>query len=74
MVSKVHYLLGNGTIKCSELIQSVNRSALDDSGVFWTSRYQGIVKTTVSSVLEDPKFKMLKTWVDEKSDVGTPVG
>ena len=32
-------------------------SALGDSGFFKTSRYQGIVKATVSWVLEDLKFK-----------------
>ena len=31
---------------------------LGDSGVFKTSRYQGIVKATVSWVLEDLKFKI----------------
>ena len=33
-------------------------SALGDSGVFKTSRYQGIVKATVSWVFEDLKFRI----------------
>ena len=28
--------------------------------VFQTSRYQGIVKATISGVFEDPKFKILE--------------
>ena len=31
---------------------------LGDSGFFQTSRYQGIVKSTVSGVFEDLKFKI----------------
>ena len=31
---------------------------LGDSGFFSTSRYQGIVKATVSGVFEDLKFKV----------------
>ena len=30
---------------------------LGDSGDFWTSRYQDIVKATASGVFEDLKFK-----------------
>ena len=33
---------------------------LGDSGVFKTSRYQGIVKATVSGGFEDLKFKILE--------------
>ena len=42
---------------CHILSQYHVQCTLGDSGFFKTSRYQGIVKATVSGVFEDLKFK-----------------
>ena len=45
---------------CIFCIYLIDCCTLGDSGVFWTSRYQGIVKITVSWVLDDLTFKISK--------------
>ena len=41
-----------------EFKSNINAQVLGDSGDFQTSRYQDIVKATVSGVFEDLKFKI----------------